>query len=255
MNFVQENNHVLYLWSGAVSSEIEKEVNELKSIPNVKVNVENADRLILAEYGNSQFDLVLANVRTGNAAIVTHLVKLLKPKGKAVFKDDAVTSAESARANLLLAGFINVVASENNVFVAEKPSYEVGSASKLSFANKSKVAAVWKLDAGDDEGEERIDDEELLDEEDKTKPTPESLRVCGTTGKRKACKDCSCGLAEELDAEARGKAITDPAPKSSCGSCYLGDAFRCATCPYLGMPAFKPGEKIVLSDMQMQADL
>lgn len=100
--------------------------------------------------------------------------------------------------------------------VSEKPNYEVGSKSKLLFGKQVEVVKkVWKLEDDDDE---MIDADELLDDEDKVKPTLESLKVCATTGKRKACKDCSCGLAEELEAEVNGGVDPNPTQKSSCGS-------------------------------------
>ncbi|XP_053175312.1 anamorsin isoform X1 [Scomber japonicus] len=150
---------------------------------------------------------------------------------------------------------------------ASKPNYEVGSSSqlKLSFGKKTpKPAAekptldpntvqMWTLSANDmgDDDVDLLDSDALLDEDDLKKPDPASLKAptCGEGAgkKKKACKNCSCGLAEELEEESKGKKTTNM-PKSACGSCYLGDAFRCASCPYAGMPAFKPGEKIKLDN-------
>lgn len=58
----------------------------------------------------------------------------------------------------------------------EKPNYEVGSSVKLSFAkptNKADIAAIWQIDNDDDE---LINPDDLLDEEDKVKPDPSTLK-------------------------------------------------------------------------------
>jgi len=125
----------------------------------------------------------------------------------------------------------------------------------------------------DDDDEELIDENTLLDDSDLAMPVQQPPECQPKPGKRRrACKDCTCGLKEKLEAEDKAKRATaDAALKSkaapsvklaqddlaeidftvegkigSCGNCYLGDAFRCDGCPYIGLPAFKPGEQVQL---------
>lgn len=171
---------------------------------------------LLASYANSSFDLIVIEC----AQLTDNYVKLLhmlKPSGK-LHLFSYIGPAASLLQEIKLSGFINC--SEDaaaNTLTAEKPGYETGSSARLSFAKKSSNMNVWKI-SGDDE--ELIDEEDLLDELDKQKPDPAGLRVCSTTGKRKACKNCSCGLAEELESEKSSKAAAAASEnaKSSCGN-------------------------------------
>lgn len=124
------------------------------------------------------------------------------------------------------------------------------------------------LDAEDDDDDELVDEDTLLTEADMRRPIQQPPECAPQPGKkRRACKDCTCGLAERLQAEDKARRekadsarntlklksedlseldFTVKGKTGSCNGCYLGDAFRCEGCPYIGLPAFKPGEEVTI---------
>lgn len=79
--------------------------------------------------------------------------------------------------------------------------------------NLEQKEKIWTLNTESDDVD-LIDTNDLLDENDLKKPDPASLKATGIETKRKACANCTCGLAEELDAEAK----KEQAHKSACGN-------------------------------------
>lgn len=175
--------------------------------------------------------------------------------------------------NLTLAGFhIHTPTPTDSRIIAQKPSLPTGTsfslktravASTLVALPRRSIAAkkaIWDLTVPPGN---TIDAESLLTDVDKERPAACEPVKGGVGRRRKACKGCTCGLAEEEEAELRGNlakvvlldgsengAASEVAPSekerlskaakaapkatSSCGSCFLGDAFRCASCPYMG---------------------
>eukprot|EP01060_Flectonema_neradi_P008487 TRINITY_DN16067_c0_g1_i1.p1 TRINITY_DN16067_c0_g1~~TRINITY_DN16067_c0_g1_i1.p1 ORF type:complete len:140 (+),score=37.78 TRINITY_DN16067_c0_g1_i1:56-475(+) len=118
--------------------------------------------------------------------------------------------------------------------------------SGVSFSLKTRRA----VKTGDDD---LLDEDAMLTEADKEKKVAVAGSDCRT--RKKACANCTCGRAEEeqlerAQADSAEKKVEPPKEKvilkdgdampfMGCGSCTKGDAFRCASCPFLGQPAFK----------------
>ncbi|KAL1742900.1 Fe-S cluster assembly protein DRE2 [Schizophyllum fasciatum] len=183
-------------------------------------------------------------------------------------------------AELTLAGFnvLTPTITPEGALMAQKPAHAPAAAVSLAsrpLARKktdpAAKKALWSLSAP---ATPKIDADALLSDADRARPAACAPAAAGAGPKRKrACKNCTCGLRELEEEEVRNSkvvmmnatgeglvevsqgekerlvAAAKAAPKatSSCGNCYLGDAFRCASCPYLGLPAFKPGEKVEIS--------
>ena len=178
---------------------------------------------------------------------------------------------------LTLEGFEDVVVSEQTSVSGtsatkvsgRKPKWERGVTFSLGEKKTKKTLVSHSAWEEEDDRDEMIDEDALLTEKDKAKPTAEGEGV-GCPPTRKPCKDCTCGRKEEEEMKENATPASsvvkmdlendpnDETFKSACGNCALGDAFRCAGCPYLGQPAFKENDeenKVVMLDDLGTVDL
>ena len=220
------------------------------------------------------FDLLQPGGRVG-------IVVVLKKGGGEEDSSSAMMHKEVSK-RLTLEGFEDVVVSETQTSVSgtsatkvsgRKPTWERGVTFSLGEKKTkktlvSKASGAWEED--EDDRDEMIDEDALLTEKDKAKPTTAEGEGVGCPPTRKPCKDCTCGRKEEEEMKENATPASsvvkmdlendpnDETFKSACGNCALGDAFRCAGCPYLGQPAFKENDgegKVVMLDDLGTVDL
>lgn len=119
---------------------------------------------------------------------------------------------------------------------------------------KIKISLPTSSATNDDDDDDFIDEDNLLSSNllapppnvDIEQRKKQNLDDCGG---RKACDDCTCGRAELEKLQKQQDSDSVVVPSSSCGNCSKGDAFRCAGCPFLGKPAFKPGEEHLVLEL------
>ncbi|KAL3448181.1 Fe-S cluster assembly protein dre2 [Aspergillus insuetus] len=201
--------------------------------------------------------------------VYSAVVPSMKGGAKLQTQDNFFGEAEEREA--VLAGLIKSAAG------FEKLDVGTGGAVPLKLGRKKKAAAapapvpvpppIISLDDTNDlNDDELIDEDTLLSADDLKRPIVPPPECQPKAGKRRrACKDCTCGLAAQIEAEDKERRetadknlnalkldsddlneldFTVQGKTGSCGNCALGDAFRCDGCPYIGLPAFKPGQEV-----------
>lgn len=208
----------------------------MSSIDSVKTAAENSLDSVTLDF--------TTNVELATDAFLKEVLRALTPNALVTLTVPAAN--KSVKRNLLFSGFVEVQATSadgTTTLTAKKPALAPSAAQpvKLTAAVTADTEGEWGWGVDTTSTTELVDEAGLLKDDVANAPTFD----CGTgTGPRKACKNCTCGLAQQEQAAAEANA---PAPTGGCGNCALGDAFRCATCPSLGLPAWKSeGDKVKL---------
>lgn len=251
-----EDQQVVYKKLGEPSEEINSIKLDFSSWTNHKFSFELESGTISKAYG-----VFYPSSETWTEHFLPLLMDKLTGGGQCCIEMSTDQDQSSIMMALMIAGFVDtkVEACEDpalsnwtNCFriAASKPAFESGEAATLtsSMSTKSK----WKVVTdGEKQEDELIDEDDLLGDEDEdlVKSSAAAAAASGSCApKRRACADCHCGRKEQEEKDAEMTEEQEKEMTSACGNCFKGDAFRCAGCPMLGKPSFKPGMgKVVLN--------
>jgi SAM-dependent methyltransferase len=237
------------------------------------------DHSKIAECKDSSFGCVVSvSDKPFSPPVLQHILRVLKPGGYVAIQS---ASGVDLTKSFVFAGFVEAAskacANHRTELICRRAPWASGASAPLNLRKKTAAPVTatapsstasntdkatitgsssknkWSLAASDlaDDGLVELEDEDVLLKKERVKLAPKvkaaaSLDDCGTgvASSRKACKNCTCGRATMDDTPA-DKTALKAAPVSACGSCGLGDAFRCSTCPFLGQPAFQPNSSLV----------
>lgn len=171
---------------------------------------------------NNLYDaaLILTKNTITHQYIIDQILPALQPHAKISIRfvsdsNTIDTDMKTVETELKLSGLLSVEIEGLNVISGVKPNVNAVRRPVKPVDAKEALKALL-TDPVDSSA--LINDSDLLLEEDLMKPEVVA-EVCGPAAKKKACKDCTCGLKEE---EAKGisssEVIDTTAVKSSCGN-------------------------------------
>ncbi|KAJ4509003.1 electron carrier [Exophiala dermatitidis] len=288
----QSSRRTLLLSPPSLSSHQEKLTAVLEMHDRTMTDMQMLDRLALGlvSLPQSTYDLVMIlsdadgsrresqNLLSRDMLAV--LVKALKSGGQLRSQDGQFGNVDGVERNEAILAGLSFQPGVGFTAQAAGGSETNGDSVSLPLNGKRKTVEAVPAGVGFDDGtndndsdDELIDEDTLLDEEDLQRPIKIPAECKPKAKRRRACKDCTCGLAQKLEAEDRARRekadnalntlklqaddlaevdFTVQGKVGSCGNCSLGDAFRCDGCPYIGLPAFKPGEEVRLLNNDIQ---
>eukprot|EP00735_Rhodelphis_limneticus_P010927 TRINITY_DN389_c0_g1::TRINITY_DN389_c0_g1_i1::g.7551::m.7551 TRINITY_DN389_c0_g1::TRINITY_DN389_c0_g1_i1::g.7551 ORF type:complete len:264 (-),score=50.91,sp/Q5EAC7/CPIN1_BOVIN/32.28/1e-29,CIAPIN1/PF05093.8/1.3e-23 TRINITY_DN389_c0_g1_i1:19-783(-) len=244
----------------AVESPLLKDFLALAKVLRGNEQVSLASVTELQNLGSSSsYDSVIATFPSSSLTLdlVASSLKVLKPNGifQMQLTENIDATARAEISSMLVLGGLMSVQEQPLALTGVKPAY---AAASVSLKKRSEPQPpTWKVQMNAC-SDDLINEDDLLADGIEV-PKAEACGVDGAPVKR-ACKNCTCGLAEKLSEPVKLSADEPAEPhsheegKSACGNCYKGDAFRCSTCPYRGLPPFKAGEKVSIPSL-IDADI